>query len=103
MVDANDLDEATSITSKQLYYMLVMTTTDDAHRLHRAPEKMPNFPHAHVRPLAANAGTVLAWHHNTIHWGSSCSPYAEQPRKSIAMSFRLREAWRPWTDKDAAS
>ena len=77
--------------------------TDDAHRLHRAPEKMPNFPHAHVRPLAANAGTVLAWHHNTIHWGSSCSPYAEQPRKSIAMSFRLREAWRPWTDKDAAS
>ena len=73
---------------------------DDAHRLHRAPHLMPDFPHAHMRPLPAKAGTVLMWHHSTIHWGTSCSAYAEEPRKSIAMSFRLREAAKPFTEKD---
>jgi ectoine hydroxylase-related dioxygenase (phytanoyl-CoA dioxygenase family) len=76
---------------------------DDGHRLHRAPNLMPDFPHAHVRPLVADAGTVLAWHHNTIHWGSSCSPYAAEPRKSLAMSFRLCEEGRPWSEKDEES
>ena len=61
---------------------------------------MPNFPYAHVRPLPAAAGTVPMWHHNTIHWGSSCSPYATHPRKSIAMSFRVREEAKPFSDKD---
>lgn len=73
---------------------------NEADRTHRAPHLMPNFPYAHVRPLEANAGTVLMWHHNTIHWGSSCSPYATHPRKSIAMSFRLREEEKPFSAKD---
>jgi len=69
-------------------------------KLHPAPHLNPNFPHAHVRPLPAEAGTVFMWHHSTIHWGSSCSPYANHPRKSIAMSFRLREEAKPFSDKD---
>ena len=69
-------------------------------KLHPAPHLNPNFPHAHVLPLPAEAGTVLMWHHSTIHWGSSCSPYATHPRKSIAMSFRLREEAKPFSDKD---
>ena len=72
----------------------------DDDRLHRAPHLQPDFPHAHVRPLPAEAGTVLMWHHSTIHWGSSCSAYADEPRKSIAMSFRLRDADKPWSEKD---
>ena len=53
-----------------------------------------------MTPLPASEGTVLAWHHSTIHWGSSCSSYAEEPRKSIAMSFRLRDEVKPWTERD---
>ena len=70
-------------------------------RMHKAPHLMSGFPYAHVRPLPAKAGTVLMWHHSTIHWGSSCSAYADQPRQSIAMSFRLREELKPWTEHDA--
>lgn len=33
IIDASDLDEETTAVSRQLYYMLVMLTTDDAHRL----------------------------------------------------------------------
>ncbi|CAK0841766.1 unnamed protein product [Prorocentrum cordatum] len=33
VVEGQDLDEATAALSRQLYYMLVMTTTDDAHLL----------------------------------------------------------------------
>lgn len=44
-----------------------------------------------ARALPAQAGSLLAWCGNTIHWGSSCSQYsASPPRKSIAMTFRRR-------------
>ena len=45
-------------------------------------------------------GSVLMWHHSSIHWGSACSAYAPEPRKSIALSFRLNEARKPMSDKD---
>ena len=42
-----------------------------------------------AQALPAAAGSLLLWNGNTIHWGGSCSRYAERPpRKSIAMVFR---------------
>ena len=35
------------------------------------------------------------WHPNTIHWGSSCSAYADKPRKSIGVAFRLSDVQLP--------
>ena len=46
------------------------------------------FPLHGVRALPAPAGSLLAWYGNTIHWGSTCSRYAKEPRKSIALTFR---------------
>ena len=47
-----------------------------------------HFPLHGVRALPAPAGSLLAWYGNTIHWGSTCSRYADVPRKSIALTFR---------------
>jgi hypothetical protein len=47
-----------------------------------------HFPLHGVRALPAPAGSLLAWYGNTIHWGSTCSRYATEPRKSIALTFR---------------
>lgn len=46
-----------------------------------------HFPLHGVRALPAPAGSLIAWYGNTIHWGSSCSKYAKDPRKSIALTF----------------
>ena len=49
------------------------------------------FPVQGARALPADAGSVLCWNGNTIHWGSSCAghrPGGSEPRKSIAMTFR---------------
>jgi len=46
-----------------------------------------HFPLHGVRALPAPAGSLLAWSGNTIHWGSTCSRYANAPRKSIALTF----------------
>jgi hypothetical protein len=44
-----------------------------------------------ARAVPAQAGSLLSWCGNTIHWGASCSQYsASPPRKSIAMTFRRR-------------
>jgi ectoine hydroxylase-related dioxygenase (phytanoyl-CoA dioxygenase family) len=44
-----------------------------------------------ARAVPAQAGSLLSWCGNTIHWGSSCSQYSTSPpRKSIAMTFRRR-------------
>ena len=56
---------------------------------HYTPFDDRHFPYACVHPLPVSKGTPLAWHPNTIHWGSSCSAYADKPRKSLAMAFRL--------------
>lgn len=50
------------------------------------------FPLESVRPLPGPAGSVICWQGNTIHWGSKCGEYAETPRMSIAMSFRVAKA-----------
>jgi hypothetical protein len=47
-----------------------------------------HFPLHGVRALPAPAGSLIAWYGNTIHWGSTCSRYADVPRKSIALTFR---------------
>jgi len=46
-----------------------------------------HFPLHGARALPAPAGSLIAWYGNTIHWGSSCSKYAKDPRKSIALTF----------------
>merc|ERR1712071_628707 len=38
-------------------------------------------------PLPCDAGDVLMWRANTIHWGSSCNSAQTPPRKSTATMF----------------
>ena len=59
-----------------------------------------NFPYQDIYPLPAAKGTPLIWHPNTIHWGSSCSAYATQPRRSIGVAFRLAEEKMKLTEKE---
>jgi len=40
-----------------------------------------------VRPLPANAGSILGWNHELIHWGGRASDLATDPRISIAVEF----------------
>eukprot|EP00444_Apocalathium_aciculiferum_P033551 CAMPEP_0183479482 /NCGR_PEP_ID=MMETSP0370-20130417/171666_1 /TAXON_ID=268820 /ORGANISM="Peridinium aciculiferum, Strain PAER-2" /LENGTH=475 /DNA_ID=CAMNT_0025672497 /DNA_START=72 /DNA_END=1496 /DNA_ORIENTATION=+ len=58
---------------------------------------MPDDP-CHTKPdeqgvkslgeaLPCDAGDVLTWRANTIHWGSSCTTDRVQPRKSMATMF----------------
>ena len=55
-----------------------------------------NFPMHKALPMPAPRGSVLLWQPNCIHWGSSCSPSSFlEPRKSIAMSFRVSAEKRP--------
>jgi hypothetical protein len=55
-----------------------------------------NFPMHNALPMPAPRGSVLLWQPNCIHWGSSCSPSSFlEPRKSIAMSFRVSAEKRP--------
>ena len=55
--------------------------------MHMQPDKAMPWPH--VRPLPCEAGDVLLWHANLIHWGSACDNGEAQPRKSIAFAFKL--------------
>lgn len=43
-----------------------------------------------VRALPANAGSLLGWNHQVIHWGSMSSESAAEPRISIAVEFVQR-------------
>jgi len=53
------------------------------------------FPLGGLRPLPAEAGTVLAWAGNTIHMGSACSSAAaDRPRSSLACTFRRQDSGR---------
>ena len=67
-------------------------TDDHAHmnpatEVQRGLSSKIHFPLHGARALPAPAGSLLAWYGNTIHWGSSCSRYADHPRKSIALTF----------------
>ena len=44
-----------------------------------------------MRGGAGIVGSILAWQGNLIHFGAACGPEAQQPRKSIAMTFRRAE------------
>lgn len=59
-----------------------------ATEVQRGKSSKIQFPLHGVRALPAPAGSLIAWYGNTIHWGSSCSRYAKEPRKSIALTFR---------------
>jgi hypothetical protein len=59
-----------------------------ATEIQRGQSAKIQFPLHGVRALPAPAGSLLAWYGNTIHWGSTCSRYASNPRKSIALTFR---------------
>lgn len=48
------------------------------------------------------SGSMICWQGNTIHWGSKCSKYAQEPRKSIAMSFRVARDLLPMTESEMA-
>jgi hypothetical protein len=73
--------------------------TDSNHHAHMNPatevqrglSSKIHFPLHGVRALPAPAGSLLAWYGNTIHWGSTCSRYANAPRKSIALTFRRND------------
>jgi hypothetical protein len=61
-----------------------------------AEQLVLNFPMDKALPMPAPRGSVLLWQPNCIHWGSSCSPSSFlEPRKSIAMSFRVSADRRP--------
>ena len=52
----------------------------------------PEVPRGAARALApADAGALLAWAGNVIHWGSACAPDSpDAPRVSVAFVFRRR-------------
>lgn len=41
------------------------------------------------RPVPAEAGTVLLWDANMLHWGGEANPHAPLPRISIAITLEL--------------
>ena len=45
-----------------------------------------------VRALPASAGSILGWNQDVLHWGGRCSPYAPNPRISIAIYVESSEA-----------
>lgn len=45
--------------------------------------------HSIGQPVPCEAGEVLSWRADLVHWGSSCSPGVEEPRKSISTMFML--------------
>ncbi|QDZ19970.1 hypothetical protein HOP50_03g24880 [Chloropicon primus] len=56
-------------------------------------KKFLSFPLNGIQPLPGDAGSVMCWFGNTIHWGSSChSTGARAPRSSIALVFRRQDA-----------
>jgi ubiquinone/menaquinone biosynthesis C-methylase UbiE len=54
----------------------------------------------HVLALPGPPGSVLCWCANAVHWGSSCGAFAKDPRKNIAMSFRVSPDKLPLTDEE---
>ncbi len=42
----------------------------------------------HVRAVPAQAGSVLAWDTNILHWGGTSSIFAKEPRLSMAAYFQ---------------
>eukprot|EP00571_Detonula_confervacea_P006938 CAMPEP_0172320740 /NCGR_PEP_ID=MMETSP1058-20130122/41285_1 /TAXON_ID=83371 /ORGANISM="Detonula confervacea, Strain CCMP 353" /LENGTH=779 /DNA_ID=CAMNT_0013036067 /DNA_START=84 /DNA_END=2423 /DNA_ORIENTATION=+ len=58
-----------------------------ATEVQRGSSSKIHFPLHGARALPAPAGSLIAWYGNAIHWGSSCSKYANDPRKSIALTF----------------
>ena len=62
-----------------------------------------HFPLNGIRPLPGEAGTLMCWYGNLIHWGSSCHKGgAADPRASIALVFQrsdvLQDLDRPFLD-----
>ena len=47
---------------------------------------------AHVRALAATAGSVLCWDVNVLHWGSAYTLDAQTPRINISFYFQRADA-----------
>lgn len=55
--------------------------------LHMRPDE--DFVRPLGQALLCEAGDMLTWQSNTIHWGSACAENVTQPRKSIATVFML--------------
>ena len=48
-----------------------------------------HFPLNGIKPLPGDAGSLMCWYGNAIHWGSSChSTGASDPRASLALVFQ---------------
>lgn len=43
-----------------------------------------------VRSIPMQAGSIIAWNTNVLHWGGKSSQFATHPRKSIAVYFQNR-------------
>jgi hypothetical protein len=59
-----------------------------------------NFDLDCVVPQPGPPGSVLCWTGNLVHWGSSCSAYAADPRKNIAMAFRVSPNKVPFAENE---
>eukprot|EP00933_Yihiella_yeosuensis_P027717 TRINITY_DN21603_c0_g1_i1.p1 TRINITY_DN21603_c0_g1~~TRINITY_DN21603_c0_g1_i1.p1 ORF type:complete len:233 (-),score=45.54 TRINITY_DN21603_c0_g1_i1:436-1134(-) len=57
------------------------------HPSHKKPEEDLVLPQGVALPC--EAGSVLAWKANLVHWGSACAADVSQPRKSFATAFML--------------
>lgn len=55
------------------------------HPLHVRPDEQAVRPLG--EPLPCEAGDVLMWRADLVHWGSACQATATQPRKSLATMF----------------
>jgi len=50
----------------------------------------------HVRALPADAGAVLCWTHQLLHWGGASSAFAPHPRISVAFELQ-RQGLKPFS------
>ena len=69
----------TTVMARSLSFLtrFVISKEDDLHWAVAEQGRIvtPDFPASAVRPLApVEAGTVLCWYGNTIHWGSKSAP-----------------------------
>jgi hypothetical protein len=67
--------------------MYVMPTNRDAN-LPDHPESFGFSNLQDVRALPAQAGSILAWNQQILHWGSAASKWAKNPRISTGVYFQ---------------
>lgn len=65
------------------------------------PEQIP-LPLNRIRALPTQAGSILGWDQNMLHWGSGSSQWASSPRISIGIYYQAKDVQLPCRPFDAA-